>query len=101
MSLDRIKEYMTKLCRDDFCDPTEIMKTYCEFAAYIMANPDHVAATPAWRTALRQKATELRHLDGHMRRLVRDGYDVKAMKISEIFLRYIDEFLPLNHNYVA
>ncbi len=91
---------MTTLCREDFCDPTEIMKTYCEFAAYVMANPDHVAATPAWRIALRQKAEQIRHLDERGRRLIHDGYAAKAMAISEIFLKYIDDILPLNHKYV-
>ena len=101
MSVERINEFMARLCRDDYCNPTEIMRTYCDMAAYVMANPDHLATTPDWRRALHEKATQLLNIDGHMRRLIHDGYDAKAMEISRIFLFYLDHVLPLNEKYIA
>lgn len=98
--MERINEYMARLCRHDYCDPTEIMRTYCDLAAYVMANPDHLAGSPDWRRALHQNAMQLVNLDTHMRRLIHDGYDVKAMEISRIFLFYLEHVLPRNEKYI-
>ena len=101
MSADRIKEYMTTLCRSDYCDPTEIMRTYCDFAKYVVANPDQIATMPAWRIAIRKKAQQILNLDAHGRRLIHDGYDLKAIQTSKFLLWYLDQALPLNEKYVA